>query len=435
MRSAILLFVFCILLPVVLFRPYVGIYLWSWFGYMSPHRLTWGFTYDFPFAQLIAIVTLAGVVFTRDRSSVPLNQLTILWILFVIWMNVTTVFALDHDAAITEWERTMKIQLFSFLTIVLINDKTKLKFLVWIIALSIGFFGLKGGLFSIASGAQYRVWGPPGSFIADNNSIGLAFVMILPLIWFLAQTARERWQKFLLTGLVVLTVISTLTTFSRGALLGLIAISLIWMRRQKNTWVALLALVVMAPMAYQFMPETWKDRMGTMKTYEQDSSAMGRIRAWRFASELVLQRPIGGGFGTFSEENYRRYSPGISAQIDAGDGRFQNAHSIYFSILGEHGFPGLGLFLAIGYLTLRKCKRVEQLSRASGDDWSVNLANSVRIGVIGFAVSGAFLNLAYFDLFYHLIAIAVILERIAIDTQKDLDDLASLPQATGPASN
>lgn len=413
MRSAVLLIIFCIALPAVLFRPYIGIYLWSWFGYMSPHRLTWGFTYDFPFAQLIAIVTLAGVFFTRDRSSVPLNQLTIVWILFIVWMNITTVFALDYENAVVEWERTMKIQLFSILTIVLINDRMKLKYLVWIIALSIGFFGLKGGLFSIGSGAKFRVWGPPGSFIEDNNSIGLAFVMTLPLIWFVALTTKERWQRILMFSLVPLTAISTLTTHSRGALLGLIAISLLWFRQQKKTWIALVVLVVMAPMAYQFMPDTWKDRMGTLRTYEQDSSAMGRIRAWQFAGQMAFQRPIGGGFAAFSEENYRRYSPAVTAEIDAGDGRFQNAHSIYFSVLGEHGFPGLVLFLSLGYLTLRKCKRVERLSREREDEWSGNLAASVRIGVIGYAVCGAFLNLAYFDLFYHLIAIAIILERLS----------------------
>jgi len=380
---------------------------------MSPHRLTWGFTYDFPFAQIIALCTFAGLLFTKDRSAIPRNGLVAIWLAFILWMNITTVFAVDRDAALIEWERTMKIQLFSILTIVLINDQRKLKYLVWIIALSIGFYGLKGGIFAVASGAKYRVWGPPGSFIEDNNSIGLAFVMTVPLILFLAQTAEKRWQRFALALVAGLTVVSTLSTHSRGALLGVVAITLAWLQHKRRIMIGFVALLILAPFAFQMMPDNWKERMGTLQTYEQDSSAMGRIRAWRFAGELAMQRPIGAGFGAFSESNYRKYAPSVAAEIDAGDGRFQNAHSIYFSVLGEHGLPGLVLFLLLGFVTLRKCKRVESLSRAQGDDWSAGLAASVRIGLIGYAVCGAFLNLAYFDLFYHLVAIALILELLS----------------------
>ena len=299
MRSAVLFLIFCALIPFALFRPYIGIYLWSWFGYMSPHRLTWGFTYDFAFAQIIALVTLLGLAFTNDRSPVPRVALTIVWGLFVLWVNITTLLAVDHDAALFEWERSMKIQLFSFLTIVLINSRMKLRSLVWVIALSIGFFGVKGGLFAIASGAEHRVWGPPGSFIEDNNSIGLAFVMTMPLIWFLSTEVSKSWQKFALWGLLGLTAISALATHSRGAMLGFVTISMVWLVRQKKAWLAVVALVIAAPLAYQAMPDNWKDRMGTLQTYEQDSSAMGRIRAWEFAAQLAAQRPIGAGSARF----------------------------------------------------------------------------------------------------------------------------------------
>lgn len=428
MRSIILFLIFCVAIPFALLRPHVGVYLWSWFGYMSPHRLTWGFTYGFPFAQLIAIATLAGLLFTRDRTPIPWNSLTITWALFIAWMNLDTLFALQPADAMIEWERTMKIQLFSMLTILLINTRKKLNVLVWIIAMSIGFYGFKGGLFSVRTGAEFRVWGPPGSFIEDNNSIGLAFTMTIPLIYFLAQTVKERWQRLSLLVLVMLTAIATLTTHSRGALLGLAAISLMWMRNQRKTGLAVIVLLIMVPVAYQYMPDNWKERMGTVKTYEEDTSAMGRLTAWQFAIELAAQRPIGAGFGAFTEENYRRYSPEVSAQVDQRDGRFQNAHSIYFSVLAEHGIPGIVLFLGLGYLTLRRAKQVEIAALQRGDDWSAKLASAVRISLIGYAVCGAFLNLAYFDLFYHLISITVILERL-------LAEEATAAAQTGPAAD
>ena len=58
-------------LPLCFMRPWVGILMWSWIGYMNPHRLAFGFAYGFPWAWLVAVVTLAGLVLTRDRRPLP----------------------------------------------------------------------------------------------------------------------------------------------------------------------------------------------------------------------------------------------------------------------------------------------------------------------------------------------------------------------------
>ena len=45
-------------IPFILRKPYIGILVWSWIGFMNPHRLSWGFAFDMPFALIVAIVTL-----------------------------------------------------------------------------------------------------------------------------------------------------------------------------------------------------------------------------------------------------------------------------------------------------------------------------------------------------------------------------------------
>jgi probable O-glycosylation ligase (exosortase A-associated) len=413
MRSLLLMGLFFVAFPFVLARPHFGIYLWSLFGYLNPHRLTWGVAFDFPFAQLIAGGTLLGLIFSRDRSAVPMSPLVLTWIAFVVWMCVTTLFALDSAAAMPDWDRSMKIQLFSFLTIVLINSREKLRMLVWVIALSLAFYGVKGGIFSILTGGSYRVWGPEGTFIYDNNALGLAFLMTMPLQWYLLKTVKNRQFKYALAASLALTGIATLTTHSRGALLGLITISMLWLINERRKLLAVLLVVTVTPTALVLMPDSWFERMSTVQQYEQDSSAMGRILAWRFAMDLSAQRLVGGGFGAFVEQNYRNYSPEVTAEIEAGsaDSRFQSAHSIYFSVLGEHGIPGLVLFLALGAMAVLKSRRVEKAALAQDDADLALLATMTRIGLVGYAVSGAFLNLAYFDLYYHLVAIIVILDR------------------------
>src|SRR5215472_2387810 len=96
-------------MPFILARPYIGILVWSWLGYMNPHRLSWSFAYDFPYAYCIAIVTLFAVIFSREPKRIPLTGLTTLWILFVAWMGITTIFAFYPGEALVQYEKVLKI--------------------------------------------------------------------------------------------------------------------------------------------------------------------------------------------------------------------------------------------------------------------------------------------------------------------------------------
>ena len=79
-----------------------------------------------------------------------------------------------------------------FVAMILINTKEKLNWLVLTIALSIGFYGVKGGVFTIVHGGAYRVQGPPGSFIDGNNELGLALAMTVPLFWYAARQSLHK---------------------------------------------------------------------------------------------------------------------------------------------------------------------------------------------------------------------------------------------------
>ena len=140
------------------------------------------------------------------------------------------------------------------------------------------------------------------------------------------------------------------------------------------------------------MPESWHDRMATIETYEEDESAQGRLSAWTYMYEQALNSPVGAGFEAYA-------------------GHSKDAHSIYFETLGEHGFIGLGLFLMLGIFTwrsggwvIRNVKNYEDMG------WAGDLASMIQVSMMGYAVSGAFLGLAYFDLYYHLVALIVLLK-------------------------
>jgi hypothetical protein len=71
----------------------------------------------------------------------------------------------------------------------LIHGKERIQLLVWVTAVSIGFYGIRGGIFTILTGGNYRVYGPEETFIADNNQLGLALTMILPLLYYSSRSS------------------------------------------------------------------------------------------------------------------------------------------------------------------------------------------------------------------------------------------------------
>lgn len=413
MRDLIVFLIVAGSLPLILVRPYIGILVWSWLGYMNPHRLTWGFAYEMPFAQIVGITTLLSFVFTKYKVKLPINTTTVIWIMFVAWFSLTSLFALDAEDGYAGWDRAAKIQLISFLTMFLVYKREHIQALIWVVVCSLGFYGIKGGIFVILGGGKNRVFGPADSFIGDNNALALALIMTLPLMSYLYFELNERWQKNAMIVLMSATGVAVLGSHSRGAALAGACMLLFLMLKSSNKIRVGLTLALLVSLGLSVMPQQWFDRMQTVKTYEQDSSAMGRITAWKFATQLAIKRPIGGGFGAFVEENYRRYSPEISQRIDERDGRFQGAHSIYFRVLGEHGFFGLALFLGLGMSAYLRARAVQRAVVNRPDLlWAGNLSRMLQVSLIGYAVGGAFLGLSYFDLYYHLIALIIIVQSI-----------------------
>ena len=397
-------------IPLILMRPSIGVLVWSWLGYMNPHRLSWGFAYNFPFAQVVAVVLIVGLFFSKESKKIAWTSLTTMWVLWVLWMCVTTMMAIDSSHSAWEWQRTMKIQLMILATLMLMKSQDRITALVWVIVISIGFYGVKGGIFTLATGGNHLVWGPPMTHITGNNEIAFALVMTLPLMRYLQLEARNLWVRRGMIVSMILVAVSIVGSYSRGAFLAGSAMALSLLFKSKNKFRIGIVLLVLGALMVAFIPEKWGERMSTIRTYEMDSSAMGRINAWWFAYNLAKDHPVfGGGFDTFLPELFRAYAP---VPDD-----FHDAHSIYFEVLAEHGFVGLGIFLLLGLTALRQGRQIVRLSRDRESlRWVQNLAPMVQVSIIGYAVGGAFLGLAYFDLYYHLIAI-VILMRFVVDRE------------------
>lgn len=417
-------------LPLIIKNPVNGILMWIWISVMNPHTQGWGFATTFPFAFIIAVATLFSVAITRQSKTLPASGITLTLIAFILWMNVTTLFAIFPASAAQQWSKVMKIMLMSLATMAVIRKREDIQKMIWVLTLSLGYYGVKGGIFTIRSGGADRVWGPDGTFIGDNNAIALALIMTIPLMRYLQQCSDKRWVWHAMNAMMMLSALAALGSYSRGGLLAIAAMfGFMWIK-SKSKMVGGILLVLLAPLALLFMPDRWSARMDTINEYQSDQSAMGRINAWYMAYNMAKDRFFGGGFEPAEASTFFLYAPNPT-DVHA-------AHSIYFQALGEHGFVGLGIYLLLGWVTWRSADWIVRNSRDVPDlAWASSLAKTIQASLIGFAVGGAFLSLLYFDVPYYLMG-AVVAIRILVEQRRaELGGKAVVtpirpPRATAP---
>lgn len=381
-------------------RPWVGVMYWTFFSIANPHTQTWGFAQSLPVAASIAGATFLGMVFGRERRNPFLDPAVFSLLLFMVWIAIGWPFSFYPDESVEMLSKVLKVDLMVLVTVALVIKKEQIGWLVWVTVLSLAVYGVKGGLFTIATGGSYRVWGP-GGFIGGNNEVALAFVIVIPLMYYLYETLTKKWWRRAMLASMVLTAAAALGSHSRGALLAIVAMAIFLWWRSKNKMFLGAALVVAGIVALAFMPDNWTSRMQTIQTYDKDESAMGRINAWMMAWNLAADRPLtGGGFAIYEPAIFETYAP------DPLD--IHAAHSIYFQVLGEHGWVGFLIWLSIWWYTWRCARWLQRHGGRSPETaWCRSLGAMCQVSIVGYAVGGAFLSLAYFDLPYNVMIMVV----------------------------
>jgi probable O-glycosylation ligase (exosortase A-associated) len=432
MRDALVLIIILGSVPFCFRQPFFGVLMWTWVAYFNPHRYTWTETvYNFPVAMVVAIPTLLGLLFARKMNRDILTRESLLIFLLWVWMCITLVYALQvplfaghiQDGA-DRLVQITKILLMTFVTMLVVNSPHRLRQLVLVISLSLGVRAVWAGIFGIRTGGEFRVYGPHDSFLGDNNDFALALNMVLPLLYFLIPGEPRRWARNGLWLCFFASILCVVLTYSRGGLLGLATVLFLLAMMSRYRIPALLMVGAAALLVVSFAPQAWTDRMDKMAHGEVDSSMMQRLIAWRTGWNLAMDYPItGGGLEAYPDVAvFKHYQP----EEMPGGRESSGPHSIYFQVLGELGFPGLLLFvLLLGscFLSIRGLRH--RARRRDPAHWAILYSRMFEVSLAAFAVSGAFLGRAYFDLWYEIVACIVVLRvlyrREEVELRKQID--------------
>ena len=409
MRDLALLFAMFVFVPIAFNLSFAGLLLWGWSGLVALNSYMFGFMSAIPFVQLFAIVTMASVVLKRDPQMVPFepNRTLVLFWLFVAHGLICAILA--YPGLERNWElfgNVAKTVLFCSFMPMLVTSRLRVHALIVMIVIATCFHGALDGLKFVASGGGHNAQTIPK--FGDNNHLAMVLLMVLPLAYYLIQNSKSSMARLGFSAAILLTVLAVVATHSRGGLIGLFAVAFWIVMQGRRKMLGLVLVLLCAFLVLKMAPESWSERMGTIQEADKDQSFMERVTAWKVSSAIALAHPVfGGGFRAVqSHPVWDKYahSQGILGFVESPviERSGVAAHSMWFEVMGDLGFVGFFLFVALlvnAFLTRRAIRRLvkEQGARAR---WAGDLADMLGASLFVYMVTGSSLSVAYFELPY-----------------------------------
>lgn len=406
-------------LPLALARPFNAYLLWGWTSMLTPTTYFYGFMAGARVNFVLAVLTLVLIALGR----VPLrnyqrNGTTWLYVLLATHATLAYWFAYSNNPYNTHlYEYLIKGLLFALIMPLFVHKRVHFHAILIVIVLGLGIHGVLNGLKSIVSAGGHQMLGPPGTVVADRNHLSVALALVLPLLLYLQTYTVNRLIRIGYLGTFCIVVLAILAGGSRG---GFVAISVVGMwlvitTRRKGLAIILILAAVAGFMA--FAPENIMERMSTIRDAEDDSSFMGRVFAWRVSSAIALSNPIfGGGFHAVQVQtiwdNFK-YSSGLLGfmHMEVPTYTAKAAHSIYFEVLGDLGFVGLGLFLVILARAFWNRLVIKRAANQLGTtyQWVRDMADMLMLALLAYMVGGAAVSLGYFEVIYMIVMLMELL--------------------------
>jgi len=412
MRDLLMLGFMLAVVPLAIRNTYIAYILWGWAGLIGIKSYLYGFMQSVSYAQWFAIVALVTIFMKRDKEQLALKVNATGILMFAFGLQCLLTAACAYSGLERNWEIGIDIQktlLFCILMPMLVVNRLRIHAFIIMMALGLGFHGMLDGLKFLASGGSHLAGGLQK--FGDNNNTAVALATVIPLLLYAARYSTQKWAKVGFMGVMVLTVLAIMASRSRGGFVTLLVMAawMIWHTKRKVAGLAILSVCLV--LATALAPASWTDRMDSIQEASEDNSFMTRVAAWKKSSAIALEHPFTGG-GFYAVQAPVLYAKYVNAQgllgfIDTPNPFNFAAHSIYFEVMGDTGFIGFFLYLALFINASRIHKKILKLAKKQGSStqWAVDLSNSLGYSMVAFLVGGSLVSAAYFDIPFVLIAL------------------------------
>lgn len=395
MRDIYVLAILASLYPLILASPFVGTQVYAWLGFMVPYNQLW-VPLPISWVAMAAGLTIIGWLIGKEPKNVFKTPIIWLLLVYYAWTTLTLQFAWAPGPAWEKWTEFSKVVLMCCLTAVMLTSRNRIHLMVWMLVLAFSFYAMRGTIVTLLAPGM-NVIGAPGTPWAGTNGVARAFLMTAPLVYYLAFHSGNQVVRWAMMLLLAFFLLALLGTNSRGGWVAGLVAGGYFIYRSKHYVRLTIGALVLGLLLLAVIPEerlvNATQRFDTIQEHETDTSAQDRFKTWQFAWNIAVTNPVmGAGFDVFT--------------LRLGRDRALAAHSNYFEVLAEHGFPGLFLYLWLVVACWFGCGRIERIGRRHFElYWARDLAIMLRVGLVGYLVGGLFINFAHNPLFYSYIAL------------------------------
>jgi O-antigen ligase len=316
-----------------------------------------------------------------------------------------------------------KTLIFFFLMVTVVKKISEISKIVWAVVISV--FALS--LTVLLSSGEGRL---SASSTYDPNDLAFVLVTLMPINYYFMKQ-KSGLAKLALQLTLVMTLLATLATESRGGIVGLIVIFLVVsLKLGKNIKQLALPLIVVGVIVAVSASSSFWERMSTMIHPKEDynlTEGGGRVQIWKTGLNMMFTHPLNGvGIAAFEGAEGASHT-----DVNGNSGKWSSPHNSFVQIGAELGFVGLFFFIKLlksSITSLKFCR--SRIPRNGMPPW---LLDSVEVAIYGYISTGVFLSQAYSPVLYFLIALVVIIQKLdrrLFVPEPEADDLSAAGDLT-----
>lgn len=408
-------------------RPFLFTLTYAYVDIIAPQRLSYFLLNSVPLSLILFALAVLGFLISDDKRNVRVSPRWGLLLLLLVYCAYTTTVAEEPDAALLKWGWVWKALVFASFLPLTLHTRLRIEALALTMVLCASALIVTGGIKTLAGGGGYGVLVmlvDINSGLYESSIISCVAIAIIPLVVWLAQHGtifKPDWKvKLYATGLVFACLLIPVGTQARTGLICIAVLGVLSLRYVKYRFLYLIGAGLIAVAAIPFLPDSYTQRMGTIKKYDADESASTRIAVWKWTWEYVKHNPIGGGFDVYLINQVQYSIKKDNGEEGTGEtdskvvDQARAFHSSYFEMLGEQGFPGLLIWLLIHVGGVWRMEMIQRMYRKRNRDderWVAPLANSLQSAQIIYLIGSLFVGIAFQPFVYMLTAM-----QLGLDT-------------------
>ncbi|MBU6268008.1 MAG: O-antigen ligase family protein [Sphingomonadales bacterium] len=407
-------------------RPFLWVLAYLYVDIVSPQKISMGLLTSIPVSLIAFCLAVFGWFFLDKKEGTRVNFRQGLILALLAYCGLTTTTADFPEFAVLKWAWVWKALVFAMFLPLTLRTRLRIEGAALTMVLSIAAIIIGGSIKTLVTGGGY---GSLSLLVNDNtglfegSTISCVAVAIIPLILWLSRHSTlfptDSRVRLFCYALVFACLMIPIGTQARTGLICAGLLAILMLRSVKNKAVYLLGLPVVLLLAVPLLPSAFTNRMDTIQNHDSDESASTRVAVWQWTLGYAADHPLGGGFDSYrgnkikiatSRADKNQEGNVTSVVVNETEDAARAFHSAYFEMLGEQGWPGLFMWLALqitGITQLEWVIRRLRREKDAGSQSDYDLAKALQQAHFVYLAGALFVGLAYQPFIYMLIGLQI----------------------------